>query len=114
MEAEIIINGNVGADVAWRDHGEYGGRAMFSLACTPAVQRDGLRLLSGLLDEGGRRALVGCGLHRPGDLGTTQRGAPLEGLVLEHGVEGGSRHLSQGDEVRGAHAGGGGRMDGRA
>ena len=42
MEAEIIINGNVGADVAWRDHGEYGGRATFSLACTPAVQRDGL------------------------------------------------------------------------
>lgn len=41
MEAEILINGNVGGEVDWRDHEEYVGRATFTLACTPAVQRNG-------------------------------------------------------------------------
>ncbi|QIK71198.1 single-stranded DNA-binding protein [Propioniciclava coleopterorum] len=41
MEAEIVINGNVGGEVDWRDHEEYVGRATFTLACTPAVQRNG-------------------------------------------------------------------------
>ncbi len=41
MEAEIVINGNVGGDVDWRDHEEYVGRASFTLACTPAVLRNG-------------------------------------------------------------------------
>lgn len=41
MEAEIVINGNVGGEVDWRDHEEYVGRATFTLACTPAVRRNG-------------------------------------------------------------------------
>ncbi len=40
MQADIIIRGNVGKDIEWREF-EFGGRTTFSVAVTPSVQRNG-------------------------------------------------------------------------
>ncbi|MDO5533352.1 MAG: single-stranded DNA-binding protein [Propionibacteriaceae bacterium] len=39
MEADIIIEGNLGQSVEWREHPVYGGRATFSVAVTPGYRR---------------------------------------------------------------------------
>lgn len=39
MEAEVVISGNVGAAVEWREDERYDGRATFNLACTPSIRR---------------------------------------------------------------------------
>lgn len=39
MEADIVIEGNVGQAVEWREHPVYGGRATFSVAVTPGYRR---------------------------------------------------------------------------
>ena len=42
MQADITISGRVGAEVEWRDHERYDGRASFNVAVTPRIQRDGV------------------------------------------------------------------------
>lgn len=41
MEAQVTVAGNVGTTLEWREVGPSGGRAVFSLAHTPRVRRDG-------------------------------------------------------------------------
>lgn len=41
MEADIVIEGNIGQSVEWREHDVYGGRATFSVGVTPGYRRDG-------------------------------------------------------------------------
>lgn len=41
MHAEIVISGNVGQHVEWKEDERFGGRSTFSVAVTPSVQRNG-------------------------------------------------------------------------
>ena len=98
MEAEIVITGNVGADVAWRDHDEHGGRASFSLACTPGVQRDGIwvdlptawyrvicwrRLAANVRDSVAKGDAVIVGGRLRLDRWSDEAGYPREGYTVE-------------------------------
>lgn len=41
MESTVVVAGNVGAEVVWREHTDYEGRATFTVASTPRVKRNG-------------------------------------------------------------------------
>lgn len=40
MEADIVIEGNVGNGVEWREHPVHGGRTTFSVAVTPGYRQE--------------------------------------------------------------------------
>jgi single-strand DNA-binding protein len=40
MEADIVIEGNVGRDVEWKEHPIHGGRTTFSVAVTPGYRKE--------------------------------------------------------------------------
>lgn len=41
MDSHIVVTGNVGTDIDWREGEGYDGRALFRLACTPRYEAGG-------------------------------------------------------------------------